>query len=136
MYQQKQSLQEALLTLVQRLTTKEQIPSSEIMILTPFSHKKSLLKPGNLPHESGISWSNFTDHAHIETIHSAKGLERSVIILVELERRLTQGISVKDREKLLYVACSRACHHLIILLPNNTPEIVRRYFDHEEGNNM
>jgi hypothetical protein len=53
----------------------------------------------------------------IETIHRFKGLERDVIVLVELrpdDGRLGQ---------LLYVGASRAKHHLVVIAP---PEIVVR----------
>ena len=53
-----------------------------------------------------------------ETIHRFKGLERDVIVLVELrpeDERLT---------KLLYVGSSRAKHHLVVIA---TPELAQRF---------
>ena len=53
-----------------------------------------------------------------DTIHRFKGLERDVIVLVELrpdDERL---------EKLLYIGASRAKHHLVVIVP---PEVSQRF---------
>jgi superfamily I DNA/RNA helicase len=49
----------------------------------------------------------------LSTVRSAKGLERRVVILTELDG--LDGAS--KREALLYVALSRAVHHLVVLGP-------------------
>jgi ATP-dependent exoDNAse (exonuclease V) beta subunit len=56
--------------------------------------------------------------------HSFKGLERSVIILAGVGQQLTQ--EEHDLNSLLYVGCSRARHHLIVLLPENADHRVKK----------
>jgi hypothetical protein len=53
----------------------------------------------------------------VEAIHRFKGLERGVVVLVEL-RADDERLS-----KLLYIGASRARHHLIAIL---TPELARQ----------
>jgi superfamily I DNA and RNA helicase len=49
----------------------------------------------------------------LSTVRSAKGLERKVIVLTELD-----GLDgAAKRDTLLYVALSRAVHHLVVLGP-------------------
>jgi hypothetical protein len=49
----------------------------------------------------------------LSTVRSAKGLERKVVILTELD-----GLEgVPKRDALLYIALSRAVHHLVVLGP-------------------
>jgi superfamily I DNA/RNA helicase len=60
------------------------------------------------------------------TIHSFKGLERAVIILAGIGQRLTQ--EDHDLNSLLYVGCSRARHHLIVLMPEKAGRRVRKVF--------
>ncbi len=50
------------------------------------------------------------DEIFYETIHSFKGLESPVIILVELTEDMKNVV-----EELMYVGCSRARHHLVII---------------------
>jgi len=59
------------------------------------------------------------------TIQAFKGLDRSVVVVVELER---WNLSWNDVEPLLYVASSRARNHLIVLLSQAAPAALRRYF--------
>jgi len=60
------------------------------------------------------------------TIHSFKGLERSAIILAGVGQQLTQ--EAHDVNSLLYVGCSRARHHLVVLMPENADLKVQRAF--------
>lgn len=68
------------------------------------------------------------DQALISTIHSAKGLERPVILLAELERRFSSESQRQELEKYLYIACSRVQSHLIILLTKPLPRFLRDLF--------
>lgn len=94
------------------LVGKERVPPQEIIVLTPRSRKKSVLHDGMKLGNLTLSWQPPLEPGQIEcsTIHSFKGLERPVVILTELDQ-LTHG----DREMLLYVAVSRARHHLIVI---------------------
>ena len=50
------------------------------------------------------------------TVHSFKGLERSVVILAELAHH-----DINNLQTLLYVGSTRACNHFIIF---GTPELI------------
>lgn len=112
---------------VRNLIQYEHIPVQEIMVLTPYSARSSRLKEARLD-DFKLEWSTTSQNVRVETIHSFKGLERSVIILVEVERWLTQGVKSVDIEKLLYVGCSRACNHLLVLLPRNAWATIQQWF--------
>jgi len=129
-YEDRSLLQEAVLAALQRLHREEAIPVKEMVVLTPFSQRTSRLKPQEASAGSvGLDWSPLRDNqVELETIHSFKGLERTVVVLVEIERWFTQGVKAIEIEHLLYVACSRACHYLLILLPKQLPEEVQRLF--------
>lgn len=114
-----------LMKLLHRLAVKEQVPTDEILVLTPLSAGKSALQfktPGQV---------TLTDQLPVKpgqifatTIHNFKGLERSVVVLAEAERWPQANL-----ERLLYVACSRARHHLIVLLPQSAPEQLVTFFE-------
>lgn len=130
---QQGSLQQALISLLHELIEEEHIPASEIAVLTPFSHRTSQLKAESLrrTQEITLRWSTRaegTNQVRLDTIYSFKGLERPVVILAEVERWLAQDARSLSRTRLLYVACSRAQHHLIILLPKRALESISRLF--------
>lgn len=128
-YETVESLQQALKAVLLRLLTEEQIPASEIVVLTPYSRKKSQVTSQIIRDQIELRWHAEDEHIQVETIYSFKGLEQSVVVLVELERWLTQGTKVANLEKLLYVGCSRARHYLIILLPKQVPRTLRALFE-------
>ncbi len=123
-------LRRALEKVLRRLTEEEAVPPGEIAVLTPCGKEKSSLwrepvfGPPVLSEEAGtkgaggqaIAWS---------TIHGFKGLERAVVILAELESWPGDDDSCSQ---LLYVACSRARNHLILLLSADAAPAVRRAF--------
>jgi superfamily I DNA/RNA helicase len=53
----------------------------------------------------------------LSTVRSAKGLERKVVILTELDGLDETARDHTRRDTLLYVAISRAVHHLVVLGP-------------------
>jgi superfamily I DNA/RNA helicase len=59
-----------------------------------------------------LTWKQPTNPNQIEcsTIHSFKGLERPIVILVEVEQ-----MAETDRDKLLYIGLSRAVHHIVVI---------------------
>lgn len=129
----KASLQQALLSLLHELIEDEHVPASEIAVLTPFSQRTSQLKAESLlpTGEITLRWSDQaegTNQVRLETIYSFKGLERPVVILTEVERWLAHDASSLARARLLYVACSRAQHHLLILLPERAQKPVAHIF--------
>jgi Nuclease-related domain/AAA domain len=128
-----ETMQQAVMAILHRLIDEEHIPASAIAVLTPYSQRKSWLKVDSLrsTREITLRWSasaGGTNQVCLETIHSFKGLERPVIVLTEIERRLAQERNPLDSERLLYVACSRAQHHLIVLLPKRVPIQLARLF--------
>ena len=128
-----ETLQQAVMAILYRLIEEEHIPASAIAVLTPYSQRTSLLKTDSLrsTQEITLRWSDQdegTNQVRLETIYSFKGLERPVVILAEIERRLAQERNSVDGQRLLYVACSRAQHHLIVLLPKRVPVQLSRLF--------
>lgn len=90
----------------------EKVKPCDIALLTPLAEDKSIWK-----HKMTVGSFELVREGKLKgkriltsTVHSFKGLERSVIILSEFER----GASEEELQ-LLYVAVSRARNHLIVL---------------------
>jgi superfamily I DNA/RNA helicase len=128
-YERKEVLQETVMCLLLKLTEEHHIPPEAILVLTPYSRKKSWLKAEQPATGPGLDWNPSSPRqARLATIHSFKGLERPVVILVELERWLTQGVKGVELERLLYVGCSRAKNYLLVLLPEkHAQEILPKF---------
>ncbi len=127
-YSDTQHLWPALGGILRRLIEEERVPTDEIAVLTPLVRIKSALLDSSL---SGGP--QLTDTLPVQpgqvyctTIHSFKGLERAVILLAGIGQRLTQ--EDHDLNSLLYVGCSRARHHLIVLMPENADRRVQKAF--------
>ena len=112
----------AIQKVLHRLVNEEKINNQDIVLLTPRAKEKSVLK-------SGLSLGNFilTDrpafqHSDITAtnIHRFKGLERKVVIIAELDPPLQVNL-----DTLLYIGCSRARTHLILMHDEAFP---RGYF--------
>ena len=120
------TLQEKLDSIVNRLS-REQICKSRITILGPKAYKRSSL--AKITHVGGSEISMFergakedTDSIKYSTIQAFKGMENSVVILVDLD------FSSSDyAESLLYVGMSRARSMLILFVNDQyRPELDRR----------
>ncbi len=120
-YRLQHDLRKKLRTILHRLTAGEGIPTQDIVILCSHRHGgmvEDLPQLGNIqltdqrPVESG--------EVYCTTINSFKGLESPVVIL---QLWPSQHL---DPERLLYVGCSRACNHLVILAHEGLPEHVRK----------
>lgn len=120
-------LHKTLSGVLERLTRTERIPTDEIVVLTTRTQAKSLLWARPLPGNIHLTdaWPPEPNQVFCASIHAFKGLESAVVILCELERYPTQW---GDLDQALYVACSRACHHLVVLLPADTPREISRCF--------
>jgi len=58
----------------------------------------------------------------VSTVHGFKGLERRVVILTEVDEKSPHKLDI-----VLYVGCSRARTHLVVLYNATTPpEIIER----------
>lgn len=99
-----------------RLINEEAIDPTDIVILTPRGEHRSVL-------QDGLKLGNFvltrkpprsSSHIQVNTIHQFKGLERRVVIIAELDES-----AHRDQSLILYVGCSRARVHLILLHDQN-----------------
>jgi len=98
-----------------RLLGEEGLQPGQVVILTPYGREKSALKEGE--RLAGISltwgWAPGARQVRVSSIHGFKGLESDVVILAELEALAR----MPARDRLCYVAMSRAKHHLITIGP-------------------
>jgi hypothetical protein len=116
------TLQDVLL----HLTREERIPTDEITVLSPL-REKSRLWGTRMPQGPQLTdrWPAPPGQVYFSTIYSFKGLECAVIILVEIDQWPGQA---SDLNHLLYVGCSRARNHLIVLLCEEADPEVRAAF--------
>jgi len=126
-YDDPQRLRSTLQAVLRRLTVDERIPTGEIVVLTPRSLSKSRLLGGSTSGgpELTDTWPSSPGQVYCTTIYDFKGLERAVVILADIHRWPPEW---DDMVRLLYVGCSRARNHLIVLLPQNAPPKVQRAF--------
>lgn len=102
---------EALRRVIHDLIEVEKIPLGDIVVLTPRGPMTSALKEGAKLGNRLLSWqSDGPNVIRCRSIHVFKGLESPVVILAEPEKA-HHGTSVQ----LLYVALSRAQHHVVVL---------------------
>ena len=122
-----QSLQPTLQNVLRRLTVDEQVPTDEIVVLTPRALSKSQLLDGSASGGRQLTdtWPSPSGQVYCTTIYDFKGLERAVVILADIRRWPPEW---DEMVRLLYVGCSRARNHLIVLLHQNAPARVRRAF--------
>lgn len=95
-----------------RLVVDEHISAQDIALLTPRGPERSELKAGTKLGVFTLTKSAEPEGLQIQvsSIHSFKGLERRVIILAELDNAIAF-----TPEEILYIGCSRARTHLILL---------------------
>lgn len=108
--------------LLHKLVVEEHISPSDLVILTPRSHTRTALKT-DLPIGSFRLSSQPPQAANqiqVSSIHTFKGLERRVVIIAEIDREASS-----DLTSLLYVACSRARTHLLVLMDAELPEFAK-----------
>jgi hypothetical protein len=133
-YDNPQRLRSTLQAVLRRLTVDEQIPTDEIVVLTPRSLSKSRLLGGGTSGgpELTDTWPPLPGHVYWTTIYDFKGLERAVVILADIHRWPPEW---DEMIKLLYVGCSRARNHLLVLLPQNArPKMQRAFAVASSGN--
>ena len=109
-YQQEQCVQKAL----QRLAGEEKVDTNQIVLLTTRSPEKTPFQPnkclGNFQLVEAMDSTSRSNAIRLFSVHRFKGLESRVIILTGLEDNDASWLN-----PLLYVACSRARTHLIIV---------------------
>lgn len=111
-YDDTAGMNKALQKVLHRLVNEENVSSQDIVILTPKGMNRSSLKPG-------LKLGNFTlsdrstakpTDIMVTTIQRFKGLERKVVIIAEIDPSIRY-----DLDMLMYIGCSRARTHLIVL---------------------
>jgi hypothetical protein len=116
-------LKRALRQVLHRLVVEEDVAPEDIVILTPKGRQHSDLWRLGMVGNFTLTdqWSAGSGEIFCSTVHAFKGLESPIVILTEIEPRAAQ-----DLETVLYVGCSRACHHLIVLASADLPEDVKQ----------
>jgi superfamily I DNA/RNA helicase len=124
-YQDDSELYQIISRVLSKLVNEEKVPASETVILTP-SKRSSLWKHSSA---SGIkfsdSWPPAEGQVYLSTIHTFKGLEVSVVIVAEIDAWSPDKGPI---EPILYVACSRARNHLVVLLRTDESSKLKGYF--------
>lgn len=118
-YADARELKRTLSRVLHRLVAEESLPTEDIVILTPKGRERSALwhlgPVGNF--QLTERWTTGGGEVFCSTIHSFKGLESPVVILTEIE-----PYAARDSDLLLYVGCSRACNHLIVIASTRLPK--------------
>jgi superfamily I DNA/RNA helicase len=116
-YTDARGLQRLLSQVLHRLVIEEQVSPQDIAVLTPRSQDRSDLKANTPIGNFQLTTSSEPGgiyRVQVSSVHTFKGLERRVIILAELDNTMTHS-----PDEVLYVGCSRARTHLILLLDTN-----------------
>jgi predicted ATPase len=122
-----QSLWPVLQDILRWLIVDEQVPTDEITVLTPQRLSRDRLvqsSAGEGPLIADVSPPP-PGQVYCTTIYDFKGLERAVVILTDIHRWPPEW---DEMVRLLYVGCSRARNHLIVLLDQNAPPRVQEVF--------
>ncbi len=95
----------------------QQIDLEEIVVLSPRSQRSSHFSDGASLGNVSLRWKGSGPNVlKIDSIPAFKGLESSVVILVELDR-IYQG----EPDAMIHVALTRAQHHVIVIGDLPTP---------------
>lgn len=121
-YDTEQKLKDGLRKVLHRLVFDEEVPTEDIVVLTPRSREKSRLwqwlSLGNLRLTN--RWPPGPNEVYCTSVYLFKGLESPVVILAEIYPSANQ-----DMEAVLYVGCSRARNHLVIFAESGLPDDIR-----------
>jgi len=105
-----------------QLVSEEDVSPEDIVVLTPKGRERSHLWRLGIVGNFRLTdeWTTASGEILCTTVHSFKGLESPVVILAEIE-----PYGIQELETVLYVGCSRACHHLIVLASTHLGEDVK-----------
>jgi superfamily I DNA/RNA helicase len=121
-YENEHDLKQIVRRALHRLIVEEALKTEDIVILTPRARDKSLLwsweSIGNF--RLTDKWPPGSNEVYCTTPYQFKGLESPVVLLVEIYPSSNQ-----DLETLLYVGCSRARNHLIVVAEEELPADIR-----------
>jgi len=109
MQEQRKELQK----LLHQLVNEARVLPKEIVVLTPASQDRSELNEGTKLGNFILTWNLGTDTDHdicVSTIYRYKGLEASVVILMEMDKA-----SAEKAGTLVYVGLSRARHDAYVI---------------------
>ena len=104
-------------SVINKLIIEEGLEASDLTVLTAKSVESSCLSDLSVKSINLNIFSNYEieNSVRVETIRRFKGLEGKVIIVTELDD--VEELEDETKRNLMYVAYSRAKHHLIILNP-------------------
>jgi len=112
-------LKRLLRRVLHRLIVEEGVPTEEIVLLTPKGRQRSQLwnlgPLGNF--RLTDQWTDASGEVYCTTVYRFKGLESPVVILAEIDGQQTWKL-----RSILYVGCSRACNHLVLLVGEDLPD--------------
>lgn len=114
-YTKIEELRKLLHRILYKLTTIERLAYKDIVILTPKALQRSVLQSLRLDGNIRLveQYRGQPQEVLYSTIHSFKGLERPLAIIIELDEDLLASAATRDT--LCYVAFSRPRNHLILL---------------------
>jgi hypothetical protein len=118
-YTGESELRRRLGAVLQRLVVEERVQTDQIVVLTQHAPQNTLL--WRRPHVGNWQltekWPPASGEVYATTVHQFKGLESPVVILAELAPSTHQ-----DLNTLLYVGCSRARNHLVLVASSDLPD--------------
>ncbi len=121
-YRDEPEMKRSLAQVIHQLIAEEKVPPADIVVLTPRTPDRSCLagwqRIGNL--QLTTQAPPGPNQLHYTSIYQFKGLESPVVILAEF-----RPAQVQDADALLYVGCSRARNHLVILTDDSLPEEIK-----------
>ena len=119
LYANSAELKRSLRQILHRMIVDEQVPAWDIVLLTPKSRQRSQLWGMSPLGNFCLSdrWTGASGEIFCTTVYKFKGLESPVVILAEIDASQKRNL-----ESVLYVGCSRACNHLVLLLSNDLPQ--------------
>ena len=105
--------------ILHHLVNEEHIDCQDIAILTPLGEERTRLTPGLRVGMFTLSPQPARAQNTIQatSIYKFKGLERRVVILTEIDERARNNTQI-----VMYVGCSRARTHLIIMYDESAPQ--------------
>jgi superfamily I DNA/RNA helicase len=120
-YRSEREMMDTLRRVLHSFVAEEDVAVEDIVILTPVAESKSALTQNSRVGRFMLTsnWNVAANELFYTTIHSFKGLESPIIILVEVEPTLRHSIN-----ELMYIACSRARHHLVIIAHEDVDRLV------------
>lgn len=115
-YETLEELERTLDFVLERIMHEHELSVEDIVILTPRLPKFSMIKEAKLAAGLRVVFtdSRLSNRVLCSRIHTFKGLERRVVILIDLDEKFMR-YSDSERDAMCYVAFSRASDHLVLM---------------------